>query len=85
MKMLDMCNKDYGNIGCKSSLEIIEKLFLNGVDVFRLNFFLMAPWSAPEELWVDRSLEKNINANRDLAGLPGPNIGWGSLTEGKVI
>ena len=68
-----------------SSIDIIEKMFLSGTDVFRLNFSHSTIEEHRKNLENIRSLEKKYNhSSCILADLQGPKLRIGNFSNKKV-
>src|SRR5260221_8393071 len=68
-----------------SSKEIIEKLFLSGVDIFRLNFSHGTHQDHEERYKIIRSLEEEYNRPISvMLDLQGPKLRVGKFKEGSV-
>ena len=69
-----------------SSIDIIEKMFLSGTDVFRLNFSHSTIEEHRKNLENIRSLEKKYNhSSCILADLQGPKLRIGNFSNKKEI
>ena len=69
-----------------SSPEVMEKMILNGVDVFRINFSHANYDDVTERIKTIRSLNTKLNANISiLADLQGPKLRVGEMEEGTEV
>ena len=79
--------KIVATIGPKSSSkEIIEKMILSGVNVFRINFSHANYDEIIENIKTIRSIDKKLELNTAiLADLQGPKLRIGKIKDGTVV
>ena len=68
-----------------SSDEIIEKMILAGVNVFRINFSHADYNDVSERIRMIRRVDKKLNVNTAILGdLQGPKLRVGKIVEGEI-
>lgn len=69
-----------------ASEEVIEKMILAGVNVFRINFSHADYTDVSERIQMIRSVDKKLNTNTAILGdLQGPKLRVGKIEEGAVV
>ena len=69
-----------------SKLKIIEKMILEGVNVFRINFSHANYDLVKENIEIIRSIDKKLNTSSSILGdLQGPKIRLGKIEENCKI
>ena len=69
-----------------SSDEIIEKMILAGVNVFRINFSHADYNDVSERIRMIRRVDKKLNVNTAILGdLQGPKLRVGKIVEGAFV
>ena len=69
-----------------SSEDIIEKMILAGVNVFRVNFSHADYNDVSERIQMIRDVDKKLNTNTAILGdLQGPKLRVGKIEEGTVV
>ena len=69
-----------------SSADVIEKMILAGVNVFRVNFSHADYNDVSERIQMIRDVDKKLNTNTAILGdLQGPKLRVGKIEEGTVV
>jgi len=69
-----------------SSADVIEKMILKGVNVFRVNFSHADYNDVSERIQMIRDVDKKLNTNTAILGdLQGPKLRVGKIEEGTVV
>ena len=67
-------------------VEVMEKMILSGVDVFRINFSHAEHKDVAKRIKIIRDLSERLNSNTSiLADLQGPKLRVGKVEEGTVV
>ena len=67
-------------------VEVMEKMILSGVDVFRINFSHAEHKDVAKSIKIIRDLSERLNSNTSiLADLQGPKLRVGRVEEGTVV
>ena len=69
-----------------SSEEVIEKMILAGVNVFRINFSHADYSDVSDRIQMIRKVDEKLNTNTAILGdLQGPKLRVGKIEEGVVV
>ena len=69
-----------------SSEEVIEKMILAGVNVFRINFSHADYSDVSDRIKMIRKVDEKLNTNTAILGdLQGPKLRVGKIEEGVVV